>query len=193
MVEYVCAIPDREERNKAARIIVQALGTMNPHLRDTGDFKHKLWDHIALMSDFKLDIDFPYEPIRPEQLLKKPNRVAYSGSSIKLKHYGKTIEKIIDYTCEMPESEAKEALIYMTANHMKKLYVVWNRESVNDEQIYNDLVELSEGRLRISNRIRLAEIKDAPPKPKKPSVSRSISSSRQNQNKSNYGKRIRRK
>ena len=161
MIDYACTIQDREERNKAARTIISIMGNLNPHLRDIADFKHKLWDHLALISNFQLDIDSPYETIEKDALTTKPNRLNYAQDRIRYKHYGKYMEWMISKAADMEEGEEKESLIKLLANHMKKSYLTWNREVVNDEQIFMDMKELSKGRINIQpEAIKLSETRD---------------------------------
>lgn len=160
MVRHISTIEDREERNKAARTIISIMGNMNPHLRDINDFKHKLWDHLAIISDFKIDIDSPYPMPEPSTLSEKPKTVPYNNYPIKYKHYGRILEQMIKAATEMEDEEKKEALIHMIANHMKKSYLTWSRSQVSDEIIYKDLRELSGGLIERSPEIRLSESKD---------------------------------
>lgn len=161
MVDFACTIEDREERNKAAKTIISIMGNLNPHLRDIADFKHKLWDHLALISNFQLDIDSPYETIEKDALTTKPNRLTYNQDKIRYKHYGKYMEMMIKKATEMEEGEEKESLIKLLANHMKKSYLTWNREVVNDEQIFLDMRELSKGKINIlPEAIKLSETRD---------------------------------
>ena len=161
MVDFACTIEDRDERNKAARTIISIMGNLNPHLRDIADFKHKLWDHLALISNFQLDIDSPYETITKEALTTKPNSLSYTQDNIRYKHYGKYMEWMINKAAEMEEGEEKESLIRLLANHMKKSYLTWNREVVNDEQIFLDLKELSKGRIDVQvEALKLSETRD---------------------------------
>jgi len=161
MVDYVVSIEDREERNRAANQIIEIMGNMYPYLRDVSDFRHKLWDHIAIMSDFKLDIDYPYDPPRPETFLEKPKSVPYDHSPIKYRHYGKLIQKMIDQAIQYDDdSPEKKILVQMLANQMKKSFVVWNKDSVNDDKIFEDLEELSNGQLKVENTPRLTEARE---------------------------------
>jgi len=161
MIEYACSIENREERNKAARTIISIMGNLNPHLRDISDFKHKLWDHLAIISNFQLDIDYPYEVIAKETLADKPNPLAHKQDSIRFKHYGKYMEWMIKKATEMEEGEEKESLIRLLANHMKKSYLTWNREVVNDEQIFLDLKELSDEKISVkADTLKLSETRD---------------------------------
>ena len=139
MVDYLLTIEDREERTRAAKTVIDVMGNLYPHLRDVPDFRHKLWDHLAIMSEFKLDIDTPYPLPSLSKLQEKPERLPYSSNHIKYKHYGKLVEKLIDKIKELEDPEQKRALIVLTANHMKKSFLTWNKDSVEDEQIYNDI------------------------------------------------------
>lgn len=167
MVEHTIAIEDDEERNKAARAIIQIMGNLNPHLRDVADFKHKLWDHLFIISDFKLDIDSPYEKPTRETLYEKPKPVPYSDYDIKYKHYGRIIELLIKEAIALPEGPEKEHLIKLIANHMKKCYLTWNREVVSDEMIFEDLKKLSGGALTVPEELKLSETRDILSKNKK--------------------------
>jgi hypothetical protein len=167
MVEYAVQLEDREERNKAARAIIAIMGNLNPHLRDVSDFKHKLWDHLHIISDFRLDIDSPYEKPTPEVLSEKPKPVPYSEYDIRYKHYGKIIELLIKQASGYQDGQEKDMLIKLIANHMKKCYLTWNREVVNDELIFEDLKKLSGGALEVSGDLKLSESRDILSKNKK--------------------------
>jgi hypothetical protein len=160
MVNYVKSIEDREERNKAARTVIAVMGNLNPHLRDVNDFKHKLWDHLAIIADFDLDIDSPYDWPEKAQLEQRPNNVAYNQHQIRYKHYGRSIVLMIEKAVELEAGEEKEDLVRMIAYHMKKSYLTWNREAVSDEEIFTDLKTLSGGQLEISEELKLPETKE---------------------------------
>jgi hypothetical protein len=159
MVDYIKTIDDREERNRLAHSVVAVMGNLNPHLRDINDFKHKLWDHLALIANFDIDIDYPYDPPKPETFTEKPKKVEYGTSRIKYKHYGRSIEMMIKASCELPESEEKVKIFNLIANHMKKSYYSWNRENVDDEIILKDLNTLAKGKIDIST-ISLTETRE---------------------------------
>jgi hypothetical protein len=167
MVDYLLTIEDREERNRAARAVIAIMGNLNPHLRDISDFKHKLWDHLQLMSDFKLDIDSPYEKPTPEVLFEKPKPIPYSNYNIRFKHYGKITELMIKEAIKFPEGKEREALIRLIANHMKKCYLTWNREVVTDDIIFEDLKNLSKGQIVIDKDMKLSDSRDILAKNKK--------------------------
>lgn len=135
MVDHATAIVDKEERNNAAMAIVDVMGQLNPHLRDVTDFKHKLWDHLFIISDFKIDVESPYPKPTPETLVVKPQHLRYPSNHIKLKHYGKTVELMIEKAKEMEEGSAKDAAVAAIANFMKMSYLNHNLDSVGDEQI----------------------------------------------------------
>ncbi|MCW1735684.1 DUF4290 domain-containing protein [Anaerorudis cellulosivorans] len=148
MVDYCVSLPDRNERKKCAQAVINIMGNMFPHLRDVEDFKHILWDHLAIMSDFKLDIDYPYEVIKKEELNLPPGRIEYSRSDMKYRHYGKILEKMIDIAAAMEDGEAKNHLIDILASQMKRSYIQWNKE-VDDTKIIQDLYELSNGKIQL--------------------------------------------
>ena len=169
MVNYLFTIEDREKRNRSAQVVIDVMGNLYPFLRDVAEFKHKLWDHLAIMSEFKLDIDYPYNPPTPDILTEKPKIVPYAKNNIKYKHYGFIMESLIKKTTEF-EGEEKEFLVELLANHMKKSYLAWNKDGVDDDKIFQDLKELSRGKLNISKEeIQLADMKSisAVSKPKK--------------------------
>ncbi len=149
LISQAVELEDREERNKAANYIIDVMGTLNPHLRDVQDFKHKLWDQIFIMSDFKLDVDSPYPKITPEILNSRPERLNYPQNFPKYRFYGNNIISIINVACEWEDSDLKKLLIQTIANTMKKSYLIWNKDTVKDDVIYNHLYELSKGKIDI--------------------------------------------
>ena len=132
------------------------------------DFKHKLWDHLAIMSDFKLDIDYPYEIIRKENLFTHPDRVSYELTPIRYRHYGKNLEKMIKKAEEMPEGPERDQLVSLLANHMKKSFLTWNKEVVEDDKIFQDLREYTHGKIHLDqDNYKLKESKDFLQQPRK--------------------------
>jgi len=161
MVDHCVTIKDRGERKRCAQSVINIMGNMFPHLRDVNDFKHKLWDHVAIMSDFRLDIDYPYEILEEENLYTRPERVPYTSSKIHYMHYGRTVETMIAKAAEFPEGKEKEELILLIANQMKKCFLTWNKEVVDDRKIFDDLRELSHGKIDLSEEfLKLVESKD---------------------------------
>ncbi len=178
MIEYTITVDDREKRNKLAKATINVMGQLNPHLRDVSDFKHKLWDHLFIMSDFKLDVDSPYPKPSPEVLTRKPEKLKYSNNNITFKHYGRNIERMIKKAIEFPEGEEKDALIKLIANHMKKSYLTWNRETVTNQEIAEHIDLLSDGKLKLSDNIRLNHTSEILSKNKKRKFQQKHSSSR---------------
>jgi hypothetical protein len=161
MVNYCVSIPDREERTRCAGAIITIMGNMFPHLRDVNDFKHILWDHLAIMSNFALDIDYPYEIVKKEDMYIKPDKLPYSQGRIIYKHYGKNLENMIRKATEYEEGEHKDYLISLLANHMKKSFLTWNKEVVDDQKIFMDLEFLSKGHFVLDeDSHKLTESKD---------------------------------
>ncbi len=173
MVDHIKTIEDREERNRAAKTIIQIMGNLNPQIRDIGDFKHKLWDHLSIIADFNLSIDSPFPTPEREKFIERPRQVPYRQGDIRFLHYGRIIELMIDAAIEMEEGRDKEYLTNLIVNQMKKSYITWNRSQVSDEVIINDLKFLSRGRLKITEGIRILEVKELiPPVKKKPQQSK---------------------
>lgn len=151
MVNYATAIESKEERNKVAKSIIAVMGNLQPHLRDVPDFQHKLWDQLFIMSDFKLDVDSPYEKPLKEVLDARPEPLEYPQNHPKYRFYGNNIKTMIDVANTWEEGELKEALVYTIANHMKKCFLNWNKDTVEDSVIFDHLYELSGGKLNLKD------------------------------------------
>jgi len=151
MVDFALSVDDKDERNKVAKAIINIMGQLNPHLRDVEDFKHKLWAHLFIMSDFKLDVESPYPKPSAETFAQKPRLLKYPQTRIRFGHYGKTVEMLIDKASAYDEGEEKEALTIVIANLMKKSYLSWNRDTVNDQVIIDQLSDLSKGKLILND------------------------------------------
>jgi hypothetical protein len=149
LIDQATAIEDKEKRNKVAKYIIQVMGSLNPHLRDVPDFQHKLWDQIFIMSDFKLDVDSPYPIPTRDVIHLKPERLAYPQKNPKYRFYGNNIKYMIDVANSWEEGEMKDALVKVIANHMKKSYLSWNKDTVTDTVIFEHLYELSGGKLNL--------------------------------------------
>ena len=167
MVDHMKTLKDPVERNHAARTVISIMGNLNPHLRDQGDFRHKLWDHLALIADFELDIESPYPTPEKSKFFEKPNQIPYSQGNIRFLHYGRIVELLIDEVIKKEEGEEKEYLTSLIVNQMKKSYITWNRGQVADEVIFGDLKLLSGGKLRITEGVKILEVKDLLPQPRK--------------------------
>jgi len=150
LIDQAIATENSEDRNKLAKYIISVMGTMNPHLRDVPDFQHKLWDQLFIMSDFKLEVDSPY-PIPSKEVLKmKPDPLNYPQNFPKYRFYGNNITYMIDVANKWDEGEMKSALVKVIANHMKKCYLSWNKDTVTDAVIFEHLLELSGGKLNLT-------------------------------------------
>ena len=147
LVNHCLALEDREERNTMAQAIINVMGNLQPHLRDVPDFKHKLWDQLHIMASFKLDVDSPYETPSKEELTEKPTKLDYPKSASKYRFYGTNIQTMIDVALTWEDGDMKEALIFTIANHMKKCYLNWNKDTVEDTVILDHLYELSDGKI----------------------------------------------
>lgn len=182
MVDHAMTIEDRAERQRCANTIINIMGNMFPHLRDVPDFKHKLWDHLAIMSDFKLDIDYPYEIVEKENLYTKPEPLSYPKINIRYRHYGRTLEKLIAKAAEYTDGEEKKQLIGLIANHMKKSFMAWNKDLVDDRKIFDDLKEYSKGMIELKEEdMRLMEQRNFVPRKARP-----VSSNNNNNNRRIY-------
>lgn len=143
MVDHICSLPTKEERNKYAQVVIDMMGVLNPHLRDVADFKHKLWDHLHIISDFKIDVDSPYPVPDRADIHNEPELLSYPQHRIRFKHYGFTVERMIEKAIGMTNSEHRMKMAISIANFMKMAYVTWNKDSVQDDHIIQDLAELS--------------------------------------------------
>ncbi|RKR12842.1 uncharacterized protein DUF4290 [Maribacter vaceletii] len=147
MVDHAVAIEDREERNKIAKSIIDVMGNLQPHLRDVPDFQHKLWDQLFIMSDFKLDVDSPFPITSKEVLKQRPEALEYPQNFPKYRFYGNNIKRMIDVAVEWEKGDMREGLEFAIANHMKKCYLNWNKDTVDDKAIFKHLHELSDGKI----------------------------------------------
>jgi len=161
MVDQAVGCPDKKERNKMAKAIIGVMGNLNPHLRDVPDFQHKLWDQLFIMSGFNLDVDSPFPKPSKEIFEEKPEKLNYPQNHPKYRFYGNNIKKMIDVATNWDEGEMKKELIYVIANHMKKCFLKWNKDSVDDVIIFNHILELSNGKIKIDKNSKpLTDSKD---------------------------------
>ncbi len=158
MVEYLKTIEDRKKRNEQARAIIKVMEILNPAVHLEEDFEHKLWDHLYIISGFDLDIDAPYPMPAPESLNTKPEAVPINTKPIKAIHYGRNIENIIDLIAEKEDGEAKIAMIRQLAVYMRQQYLIWNKETVADETIFQDIERLSDFRIKIPEGMQLSRV-----------------------------------
>jgi hypothetical protein len=147
LVDHCISLTDKEERNKMAKAIIDVMGNLQPHLRDVPDFKHKLWDQLFIIADFKLEVDSPYKMLSKEELNEKPEKLAYPKAASKFRYYGHNMQTMIDVAISWEDGELKDKLIIAIANHMKKCYLLWNKDNVTDAIIKNHLTILSNDKL----------------------------------------------
>lgn len=148
MVDHALTIEDRTERQRCAQTIVKIMESMFPNLRnELPDYKRKLWDHLAIMSDFMLDVDYPYEVIKKETFTEPPTRISYQKSEINNRHYGRIVENMIAHACTMQEGEERDAFVNIILVQMKKNYIAWNKDGVEDKRIFADLKSISDGKI----------------------------------------------
>ena len=151
MIDQAVALKDKEKRDKMAKSIIGVMGNLNPHLRDVPDFQHKLWAQLFIMSDFQLDVDSPFDkPSKEGYEKRKPNKLDYPQNYPKYRFYGNNIKRMIDFAIEWDNSDLKGKLILTIANHMKKCFLNWNKESVDDQVILDHLLDLSDGKLKVT-------------------------------------------
>ena len=155
MVEYVASLPDKEKRNEQIQSVIQVMGTLNPQLRDINDFKHKLWDHVQVISDFKIDIDSPYPTPTRESLSTAPSPIPLQKTPVKAAHYGRNIQNMIEVIAQREDDETKTYMIKTLASYMKQQYLIWNKDSVSEETIFNDIYKLSDGRITVPDGVHI--------------------------------------
>ncbi|MBR4772605.1 MAG: DUF4290 domain-containing protein [Bacteroidales bacterium] len=159
MLEQVCEIEDREKRTQQAQAVVNVMGTLNPHMRDYPDYKHKLWDHAHIISGYRLDVDGPYEAPVKEEHESKPEPIGYSTEPIRKTCYGRNIQNMIDLIVDCDKGEdVRRELIRLLALYMRQQYLIWNKDSVADETIFQDMEQLSRGKLEVPRDIVLGPV-----------------------------------
>lgn len=149
MVEYVAGLEDRQKRNQQAQVIIELMGQMNPGLRNVDEFRHKLWDHLYIISEGKLDVDSPYPKPNVDVTRSKPKHIGYPRQAIRFKHYGKNVERLIEKAIEMEDEDKKKGFTECIGNYMKLVHKNWNKENANDEIIKSDIEVLSGGKLHV--------------------------------------------
>lgn len=152
MVDHAVSIEDPVERNKVAQAIISVMGNIQPHLRDVPDFQHKLWDQLFIMSDFKLDVESPFPITTKEMLQEKPEPLEYPQNFPKYRFYGNNIKRMIDVAVKWEKGDMRDGLEYAIANHMKKCYLNWNKDTVEDKIIFKHLLELSDGAIDLASK-----------------------------------------
>lgn len=166
MVDHCMSIEDREERTRCAYAIIDIMSNLFSNLRDVDDFNKMLWNQLAIISDFKLEIDYPCEVLKPENLHSRPEPVEYELRPIKFRHYGKILEELIDIAADMPEGEERTQLVMLLAHHMKKMMLAVNKDGVDDDKIFKDLAYYSKGKILLdSSTCQLRDFKELTQQP----------------------------
>ncbi|MCB0793415.1 MAG: DUF4290 domain-containing protein [Flavobacteriales bacterium] len=160
MVEHCMGVEDRTERTRLAKAIIQVIGRLNPQLRNAENGDRTLWDHLFIMSDFKLDVDAPFPMPTPEELETKPKTIPYPQSKIRYGHYGKLVERMIEKCAAMGPGEERDMFATLIANLMKRHFLAWNRDTVPDGVILKDLEELSKKRIKLGEEAQLTATAD---------------------------------
>jgi hypothetical protein len=165
MVAYCLTVEDKEHRNEVAHSIIDVIGNLNPHLRDVPDYRHKLWDHLFIMSGFKLDVESPYPIPTEETFESKPELLEYPTRNLRFRYYGKVAIGMLVKVAEMEDNDERTAIITAIANQMKKNYLAWNKDTVQDSLILSDIGKITDGKINAEG-ITLAHV--AVPKKNKP-------------------------
>lgn len=159
MVNHALTIENRAERQRCANTIIKIMGNMYPLLKEMPDFKQKLWDHLAIMSNFKLDIDYPCEVVRPDSLSSAPDRIPYANGRIRYRHYGRFLENLIRKAVEMPEGPERSQLVHLIAIQMRKNFITWNKDSVEIRKLITDLEDYTDGAILLREEdLEIAEL-----------------------------------
>ena len=160
LIRQAMTIPDRERRNRMAAGIVEVMAQVNPKCREHADYKHRLWDHMLMLSDWQLDVDSPYPVTGPVDSEFHPHRLHYPEGRIRFPHHGRLIQNMVEKVGSMPDSEEKTRLTEMIAGGMKRSYLLWNRDTVDDDLIREQLSQLSDGKLALSPNFRFRDTRD---------------------------------
>jgi hypothetical protein len=187
-IEHAIQLPTKVERQAAAEYIIELMAILNPHLKTAVDYKNKLWDHLHIMSDFKLDVDSPYPVPNPEDARIKPSYLPYPKATMRMRHYGKNVEAMVQRAIETEDPEKKEAFILLIANYMKLAYKNWSNEEVSNDLIREDLRTLSRGKLEVSDDLKI-ELKNVTGPSQGGAPARKKSFQNNNKNKSNFQQR----
>lgn len=171
MVQHALTLEDREQRQICAQRIVDTMRLMHPELKQQPDSEHKLWDHLALMADFQLDIDYPFDISDAKASMQRPNPLPYPDKTIRIKHYGALVFQMIDRVMEMEDGPERDALLSLTANQMKRDLLQWGHTSSAEERVIDDLARFSDGKIQLDPNFKFERVQlpgnDKPQKRKK--------------------------
>jgi len=149
MVEHAITLPEKSERQRCAETIVGIMARMYPQNRESADYKQKLWDHLALMSNFKLDIDYPYDVTQALKITTKPEPVSYPNTKIPVRHYGKMMFEMFEKLKTMKPGKERDTLVRIVANQMKRSLLLWSHGSCDDEKVASDLARYTDGKIQL--------------------------------------------
>ena len=158
MVDYLKTIEDRQKRNEQARAIVKVMEIINPAVHLQENYEQKLWDHLHIISGFDLDVDSPYPAPAPESLHEKPKMIPMAEKPIKATHYGRNIENFIELIAGMEDGEQKTSMIRTLASYMRQQYLIWNKDTVSDATIFQDIERLSDHRIKVPEGLQLSRV-----------------------------------
>ncbi|MDD2289309.1 MAG: DUF4290 domain-containing protein [Bacteroidales bacterium] len=158
MVQDAKKIPDKEARTRQIKAIINAMSLLNPHLREINDYQHKLWDHVYIMADYEIDVDAPFPPPIREDFVTKPHAIGAELEPVRIMHYGRNIQNMVMAIASKPEGEERDAMTMALASYMRKQYLIWNKDTVSDQTIFNDISSLSGGTLTVPEGAKLSEI-----------------------------------
>jgi len=149
MIRHLMDIEDRRQRTEAAYFVINVMAQMNPQVKESNDYSHKLWDHLHIIANYELDVDGPFPKPTPEMQQKKPEHIGYQKNNIRYGHYGQYVYDVVKKVKEMEDGPKKQAILVNIANQMKRDYLNWNRDTVNDLLILDDLYKISEGAITL--------------------------------------------
>ena len=170
MVREAKSIPDKEARTKQVKAIINAMSALNPQLREMNDFYHKLWDHVQIIADYDLDVDAPFPPPVKETFVTKPHSIDANREPVKVMHYGRNIQNMVMAIAAKPVGEERDAMTMALASYMRKQYLIWNKDTVSDQTIFNDIKTLSNGTLTVPEGAKLSEIQGEFRQPNAPGI-----------------------
>ena len=188
MIRHLNDIEDRKQRTEAAHFIVNVMAQMNPQVKESNDYMHKLWDHLHIIANYELDIDGPYPKPTPEMQKKKPDHVGYQKNNIRYGHYGQYIYDVVKKVKEMEDGPKKQAILINIANQMKRDYLNWNRDTVNDLLILDDLYKISGEEITLPMETKLIPTNEILNKPKNQQKNQKKKNGGNNNNKKNNNK-----
>ena len=188
MIRHLNDIEDRKQRTEAAYFIVNVMAQMNPQVKESNDYMHKLWDHLYIIAEYNLDVDSPYPAPTPEMQKKKPDHVGYQKNNIRYGHYGQYIYDVVKKVKEMEDGPKKQALLINIANQMKRDYLSWNRDTVNDLLILDDLYKISGEEITLPMDTKLIPTNEILNKPQNQQQNQKKKNGGNNNNKKNNNK-----